>query len=80
MFWDTKHEDVHVNEEALSDDISLTESSSSSSVDGQPGGDPFNSTVCHVPKGRECPGLVVRMKMQNRERMGFGRLESAADR
>eukprot|EP00903_Cladosiphon_okamuranus_P015987 g14765.t2 len=80
MFWNTKNEGAQVNDEALNDDTPFVGTSSSSSIYDQPARDPKDSTVCDVPEVRGCPGLLVRMKMQFRERLGFGRLEAVADR
>lgn len=72
--WNTKNEAVH--DEARSDDAPPA----GSIVDGQPDGNPFTRPVGHMPRGHQCLGLLVRMKMQLRERMGFGRLETAVER
>ena len=70
---------VHVHDEVLSDDVPAADSSSNV-PEGLPVGDPFHSTVCHAPEMHQGPELVGHMKMQLRERLGFGRLEACADR
>ena len=75
MFWNTKNQDL------LDGALSGDSCSSGPSVDGQRGeGDRFHRPFGHLPARRQCPALVVRMKMQMRELVGFGRLETAVER
>eukprot|EP00752_Nemacystus_decipiens_P005061 g4595.t1 len=75
-FWNIKNGDTR-DVEALNGDSSS--SSSDSSVDGQSGVE--DDLHSHVrPCIRPCPGFLARLKMQLRDRMGFGRLEAAVER
>lgn len=57
ILWNTKIEDLHG--EALSKYVAWSDSS----VDGLPGGRcSVHSSVSHLPEGRQCSGLRVRME------------------